>query len=173
VTLFRLISACKSRTRYDFCSEENCSSDDEEYAQSDEDIEDKVLSTSFAGDDHGSVSDESDEAIAKATSLYEGHKKSFYAAYTPLFESVKTYTHLITDEKYAQILATLQVEPSKKDSMATRKIRKVYQLSGNVERHCVFRDGKKVTTFESVFDVILAAHRKIGHARDIKKIRIH
>jgi hypothetical protein len=155
--------------RYSFGSKDNCSSNDEEYAQSDEDIEDKVLSTSFAGDDHGSVSDESDEAIAKATSLYEGHKKSFYATYTPVFESVKTSTHLITDEKYAHILAMLQAELSKKDSMATRKIRNVYQLSGNVECHCVFHDGKKVTTFKSVFDVILAAHRKIGHARDKKK----
>jgi hypothetical protein len=145
VTLFHLISACKSRTRYDFGSKDNCSSDDEEYAQSDEDIEDKVLSASIAGDENGSVSDESEEAIAEATSLCEGHKKSFYAAYTPLFESIKTSTHLIKDEKYAHILATLQAEPSKKDSMATRKI----------------------------FDVILAAHRKIGHARDIKKIRIH
>jgi hypothetical protein len=69
LTSFRLISACKSRTRYEFGSEDNCSSDDEEYAQSDEDIEDKVLSASITGDDHGSVSDDSDEAIAEATSL--------------------------------------------------------------------------------------------------------
>jgi hypothetical protein len=86
-----------------------------------------------------------------------------------MFESVKTSTHLITNEKYAHILAMLQAEPSKKDSMATRKIRNVYQSSGNVERHCVFCDGKKVTTFESVFDVILVAHRKIDHVRNIKK----
>jgi hypothetical protein len=44
-----------------------------------------------------------------------------------------------------------------------------YSLQGNVENYCVARDGKTVTKFERDFDVILMAHQKVGHARDVKK----
>ena len=55
--------------------------------------------------------------------------------------------------------------------MNLRKVRSIYTLEGNVEKCCIYRDGKIVTTYEAVFDVIRMAHQKIGHARDIKKIR--
>jgi len=63
----------------------------------------------------------------------------------------------------------LQCQPQKKDPMNVRKARAIYELRGNVEHHCVFRDGKVVTTFERIFDVILQAHQKLGRARDMKK----
>jgi hypothetical protein len=161
------VVACKA-SRYSFLSQE---SDDDaaldpDYVESDEETMDGVLSIDgeYEEDEEGSEGE-----LEEARSLYEEHKKSFYALYAPMYDSVKTSTHLITDEKYSWILGILQAAPVKQDSMAVRKIWHVYALSGNVERNCVFHDGKKVTTYESVFDVILTAHRKIGHARDVKK----
>jgi hypothetical protein len=101
--------------------------------------------------------------------MYKEHKAAFYRKYTPLYESVKCSTHLITNDKYDWILSILQCQPQKKDPMNVRKARAIYELRGNVEHHCVFRDGKVVTTFERIFDVILQAHQKLGHARDVKK----
>jgi hypothetical protein len=165
-----IFSACKARTRYSFSSTEPANdAEDEEYTESIANSDDGLLTASYANENEVTADDDVDHDSDEAYSLYQAHKKSFYESYTPMYEAVKSSTHLIDDEKYNSVIAILQAVPSKKDTMNTRKIRKVYTLSGNAERHCLYRDGLKVTTFESVFDVILMAHRKIGHARDLKK----
>ncbi len=141
------------RTRYSFSSTEPTNdAEDEEYTESIANSDDGLLTASYANENEVTADDDVDSD--KAYSLYEAHKKSFYESYTPMYEAVKSSTHLIVDEKYNSVIAILQAVPSKKDTMNTRKIRKVYTLSGNAERHCLYRDGLKVTMFESVFDVI-------------------
>ena len=100
---------------------------------------------------------------------FEEHKKSFYRKYSAIYEKVKSTSHLIDDLKYSWILAILRAPPSKKDTMHIRKTRQIYSLGGNVENYCITRDGKTVTTYERVFEVLMMAHQKLGHARDIKK----
>jgi hypothetical protein len=153
---------------------------DEDYKGSDASSEAEELSQSYINED-----EELDEETAKVEELeaqletdptqsfnafmYKEHKAAFYRKYTPLYESAKCSTHLITNDKYDWILSMLQCQPQKRDPMNVRKARAIYELRGNVEHHCVFRDGKVVTTFERIFDVILQAHQKLGHARDVKK----
>jgi len=100
---------------------------------------------------------------------FEEHKKSFYRKYSAIYEKVKSTSHLIDDLKYSWILGILRAPPSKKDTMHIRKTRQIYSLGGNVENYCITRDGKTVTTYERVFEVLMMAHQKLGHARDIKK----
>jgi len=75
-----------------------------------------------------------------------------------MWESVKSTTHLIIDKKY-----NWQATPHKKDTMNMRKVRMMYSLQGSIESYCVAHDGKTVTMFERVFDVMLMAHQKLGY----------
>jgi hypothetical protein len=96
---------------------------DVDYKDSVASLKAEVLSTSYAGD--ASFSSEmniGDDNIVTPLSLYEEHKKSFYCMYTPMWETVKSTTHLITDEKYAWIQSVLQAKPHKKDTMNMRKV---------------------------------------------------
>jgi hypothetical protein len=96
------------------------------------------------------------------------HKRDFYNLYQPYYKRT-TNTHLITDAKYKEILRLLRTKPKTSERGNTRKLRQTYQLEGNVENQCIYRKGKRVTTFERVFDAILEAHSSIGHARDPRK----
>jgi hypothetical protein len=172
---FPTTSACKKvcYSAGDFASDaelESCSQEDSDYQDSIVSSQADVMSTHYADDDW-SATDVSigDACIDRAWSMYGEHKKSFYQKYTPLWEAVKGTRHLITDEKYNTILSVLQSKPLKSDSMNMRKFRNIYSLQGNVENFCIAHDGKTVTTFERVFDVILMAHQKLGYARDVKK----
>jgi hypothetical protein len=147
--------------------------DDTDYVLSDVREKDDVLSTSYVNSDEESEYDNENgnngDDNPSTWSMYEEHWKAFYNVYTPLYNASKCSMHLITNEKYDWLLSILRSKPSKKDPMNVRKARHIYTLGGNVENCCLFRDGKTVTTFERIFDVILQAHRKIGHARDVKK----
>jgi hypothetical protein len=151
----------------------NTASGDDNLSSSYEDENGALDDAVSSGDGGDNKTDEigNDTGIDNSESwrMYNMHKKSFYRLYTPLYEAAKCSTHLINDEKYGWILSVLQADPHRKDPMSVRKVRHVYKLDGNVENSCVSRDGKIVTTFERVFDVIYEAHRKLGHARDIKK----
>jgi len=142
--------------------------DDVDYEESVALSKAEVLSTSYVVE--ASISSGmniGDDNIVTPLTLYEEHKTSFYRIYTPMWEAVKSTTHLTTDEKYAWIQSMLEAKPNKKDTMNTRKVRMTYSLQGNVENYCVVCDGKTVTTLEQVFDVMLMAHQKLGHAHDV------
>ena len=98
----------------------------------------------------------------------EIHKRDFYNLYQPYYKKT-TNTHLITDSKYNEILRLLRTKAKTTERGNTRKMRQTYQLAGNVENQCIYRKGKRVTTFERVFDAILEAHSSIGHSRDHRK----
>jgi hypothetical protein len=98
----------------------------------------------------------------------EIHKRDFYNLYQPYYKKT-TNTHLITDSKYYEILRLLRTKAKTSERGNTRKMRQTYQLVGNVENQCIYRKGKRVTTFERVFDAILEAHSSIGHSRDHRK----
>jgi hypothetical protein len=100
--------------------------------------------------------------------LLQYHRTAFYAAFTPYYEKVKTSTKLMTNEKYDQIKDIVSRSKAKHDPSLYFKYRRQYKLIGNIERRCLYRDDKVVTTFEQVFDVLLEAHGSIGHRRDLK-----
>lgn len=61
----------------------------------------------------------------------------------------------------------MKSKKSKDDTAVEKKYRKLYTLeSAAVSDRCIRRDGLLVTTYEKVFDVILEAHKKVGHRRD-------
>jgi hypothetical protein len=134
---------------------------------------DDDLSEDYIDEDDDAVSLEGSPddncSSAEAIGMMQHHKKSFYEKYAPMYEAVKGTTHLITEDKYQWILDVLIAPPSKQDKMNARKARATYSLTGNVDMYCITRDGKTVTTYERVYDVIAMAHQKLGHARDIKK----
>jgi hypothetical protein len=144
--------------------------DDGDYVAPAELLNDDNLSTSYVNEDDLSEEENTvDEDQPRTYVLYEEHKKAFYQVYTPLYESAKFSTHLITDAKYDWIVGVFRTEPQKKDTMNMCKARHVYMLQGNVESCYLCRDGKTVATFERIFDVLLQVHQKLGHARDVIK----
>jgi hypothetical protein len=181
---FHALQGCKRGVSYvfdrDLTREE--SDDEEEYVGSNSSEGGGNLSQSYCNDASSQViSDEQqqeeedrDEEEGNAPGAgvglnFEEHKKSFYCKYSAIYEKVKSTSHLIDDLKYSWILGILRAPPSKKDTMHIRKTRQIYSLGGNVENYCITRDGKTVTTYERVFEVLMMAHQKLGHARDIKK----
>jgi hypothetical protein len=101
--------------------------------------------------------------------LQQFHKDAFYSAYLPEWEKAKKSSHLISQEKYDEIVALLRTKHQKKEPARLLKYRSTYSLCGNVEGHCLYRNwnGKLtvVPTIENVFDVILEAHAKEGHLK--------
>jgi len=87
----------------------------------------------------------------------------------PEWEKAKKSSHLISQEKYDEIVTLLRTQHQKKEPAHLLKYRSTYSLCGNVEGHCLYRNwnGKLtvVPTIENVFDVILEAHAKGGHPK--------
>ena len=125
-------------------------SDDYDITVVDEDKANEVV-----GSDEDSVLDE-----------LQNHREAFYKYYNEYYERVKGTTHLITNAKYDEIVSVLQREKVKGESDVAYKYRKYYELRGNVIHRNLYRDGKVVTTYERVFDVIWEAHTSISHLRD-------
>jgi hypothetical protein len=99
------------------------------------------------------------------------HHEAFYDAYIPEWEKVCKSTHLINQEKYDEIVALLRTERQPKEPPHCHKYRSTYALFSNVASRCLYRlcdkskTYKAVPTVETVFDVILEAHSKGGHAK--------
>lgn len=77
--------------------------------------------------------------------------------------------HLISKEKYNELVRLHRTKYEKKEAAWYLKYWATYSLCSNVEGHCLYRewDGKMkvVPTDETVFDIILEAHSKGGHAK--------
>jgi hypothetical protein len=97
------------------------------------------------------------------------HKDTFFSDYLPEWEMAKKSSHLICQEKNDEIVALLRTKHQKKEPARLLKYRSTYSLCGNVEGCCLYRNwnGKLtvVPTIENIFDVILEAHAKGGHAK--------
>ncbi len=87
--------------------------------------------------------------------------------YVPMFRSVKTGTHLITNNKYDMLVNLLQLPLPKGATNTERNYQRKYRLGSNVANRCLYRGDKVVTTLEGVYEVILEAHSKINHARSV------
>jgi hypothetical protein len=101
--------------------------------------------------------------------LQRFHKDAFYSAYLPEWEKAKKSSHLISQEKYDEIVTLLRTQHQKKEPAHLLKYRSTYSLCGNVEGRCLYRNwnGKLtvVPTIKNVFDIILEAHAKGGHPK--------
>jgi hypothetical protein len=102
--------------------------------------------------------------------LQRFHKDAFCSAYLPEWEKAKKSSHLISQEKYDKIVALLRTKCQKKEPARLLKYRSTYSLCGNVEGRCLYRNWNSkltvVPTIENIFDIILEAHAKGGHAKD-------
>jgi hypothetical protein len=98
--------------------------------------------------------DESHDANYQAD-LMHYHKDAFYRAYKPYYEGASNSTKLITNEKYDWIKNIISQPKGKNESAVILKYWWLYNIVGNVEQRCLYRQNKVVTTFEEVFDVIL------------------
>ena len=137
-------------------------------------VDEDYSASTHSSDDHYLDSDiEMEPSDSSTTGDYQYqllcyHREAFYDAFTPYYESVKSSTKLITNDKYDKILGIISVPKAKKESALIIKYRRLYTIVGNVERRCLYRQNKVVTTFENLFDVILEAHNRISHARSTK-----
>jgi len=126
-------------------------------------IDEDYSASTHSSDDHYLDSDIETESSDSSTTgdyqyqLLRYHREAFYDAFTPYYESVKSSTKLITNEKYDKILGIISVPKAKKESALIIKYRRLYTIVGNVERRCLYWQKKVVTTFENLFDVILEA----------------
>jgi hypothetical protein len=145
-------------------NEESYSDDDSDFVDEASSLHSAAQSTLLLPSPAGPVHDD-------PSSLYQEHKKAFYATYTPLFKDLQDATNLITREKYNYIIKVLKTPKSTTERGVVRKIRKTYNLDGAVDGFCLYRAGKIIPTFESVFDVILEAHQQTGHHRDIPPLK--
>lgn len=136
------------------CSEEK-SRDDELSSDYDTTVVGEEEANAAIGSDEDSVLDE-----------VQNHRQAFYRYYNEYYERVKGSTHLITNAKYDEIVSILQREKVKGECGVAYKYRKYYELRGNVTHRNLYREGKVVTTYERVFDVIWEAHASISHLRD-------
>jgi hypothetical protein len=97
------------------------------------------------------------------------HKDAFYSAYLPEWEKAKKSSHLISQEKYNEIVALLRMKHQKKEPACLFQYHSTYSLCGNIEGHCLYRmqNGtlKIVPTIENVFDIIIEVHSKGVHAK--------
>jgi len=136
--------------------------------------DDDYSASTHSSDDHYLDSDiETESDVDSESGNYQYqllcyHKEAFYQAFTPYYESVKSSSKLITNEKYNRILSVVSAPKEKKESALIIKYRRLYSIVGNVERRCLYRQKKVVTTFKNLFDVILEAHNQISHARSTK-----
>jgi hypothetical protein len=134
-----------------------------------DDEDDDSLPSSVVTTDPDTESDEMYDEGMYQKSLNDYHREAFYRAYTPYFDQVQDATHLISQQKYDHILAILTNPREKREPAVNYKYRKQYSVGSNVAGVSLYREGKVVTTFEKVFDVIQEAHRKISHAMDPQK----
>jgi len=137
-------------------------------------LDEDYLASTHSSDDHYLDSDIETESSDESTTgdyqyqLLRYHREAFYDAFTPYYESMKSSTKLITNEKYDKILGIISVPKAKKESALIIKYRRLYIIVGNVERRCLYQQNKVVTTFENLCDVILEAHNRISHAQSTK-----
>ncbi len=69
------------------------------------------------------------------------HRVAFYRMYVPLYQKVKSGTHLIDDAKYEELVKLLSNPLQKGGTMMERNNRRKYQLVGNIAGHCFYRNG--------------------------------
>jgi hypothetical protein len=99
------------------------------------------------------------------------HREAFYEAYLLEWEKVSKSTHLINQDKYDEIVVLLRTERQPKEPPRCHKYRSTYALCSNVASRCLYRLCDKIKTYkavptvETVFDIILEAHSKGGHAK--------
>jgi hypothetical protein len=147
--------------------------DAEEYVEDDDEDYDDVSSYSSddeeLSDDYSSIDPgcESYNDVLDQDEAVQHHRAAFYRMYVPMFRSVKTGTHLITNAKYDMLVNLLQLPLPKGATNTERNYRRKYRLGSIVANRCLYRGDKVVTTLERVYDVILEAHTKINHARSI------
>jgi hypothetical protein len=146
---------------------------DESLASAAERDNDYSTSTHSSDDNYldSDIETESDDDSESGDYQYQllcYRKEAFYEAFTPYYESVKSSSKLITNENYDRILGIVSAPKEKKESAVIIKYRRLYSIVGNVEKRCLYRQNKVVTTFENLFDVILEAHNQISHARSTK-----
>jgi hypothetical protein len=67
---------------------------------------------------------------------------------------------LITDKQYAEIVKIVSKPADTKFNNHERGYRRKYQVVANVEKHCLYRREKVVTTYEQVFEIIHEGHIK-------------
>ncbi len=136
--------------------------------------DDDYSTSTHSSDGHyldSDIENESDDDSESGDYQYQllcYHKEAFYEAFTPYYDSMKASSKLITNEKYDRILGIVSALKEKKESAVIIKYRRLYSIVGNVERRCLYRQNKVVTTFENLFDVILETHNQISHARSTK-----
>jgi hypothetical protein len=75
------------------------------YPPDDEDLSDDYDDIDPDCESYKDVMDEDD--------VVQHHRKAFYKMYIPIFKSVKTGTHLITNNKYDMLVSLLQFPPQK------------------------------------------------------------
>ena len=140
----------------------------------------------FAGQDELYVDEEAtvdygnDRTIAAHSKEHEeaeaAWKETFYEKYYKKFRNMKNTT-LITQEKYNRVVETI-IELWRIKSKGCKKIpiprealkfNRIYELKGNINERCLYRNNLLVITYEEVFDVIKKMHISLEHARDIKK----
>ena len=163
-----LASRSKSRAKpkqfiFDLSSGDDDSDDPYDVSVVDVDDDDTLPSDVVTTEADTEPDDDVDEGMYQK-SLNDYHKEAFYRQYTPYFDQVQDATHLISQEKYDNILAILTNPKQRKEPAVNYKYRKQYSVGSNVAGVSLYREGKVVTTFEKVFDVIQEAHRKISHS---------
>jgi len=101
---------------------------------------------------------------------FSGFTRTPFSLPTYRSEKAKKSSHLICQEKYDEIVALLRTTRQKKEPARLLKYRSTYSLCGNVEGRCLYRNWNSkltvVPTIENIFDIILEAHAKGGHAKD-------
>jgi hypothetical protein len=107
-----------------------------------------------------------------------GMKAMFYANFTPIYRKNLRTTKLITNDKYNEIVKSLQLwdekQPHEKND-ADRRYKQKYKLQNAMQSTSLVRFSKngewlRVATFENVFDIIHSIHFSfIRHPRDKEK----
>jgi len=92
---------------------------------------DMVLSSSDS--DESSLSGNIQEDCSQyCYRLQRFHKDAFYSAYLPEWEKAKKSSHLISQEKYDEIVILLRMKRQKKEPAHLLRYRSTYSLCGNV-----------------------------------------
>jgi hypothetical protein len=144
----------------DFVMEENQDNHDNDSHLMDSDM---VLSSSDSeqSSDGGNVQEDHGQYCFW---LQQFHRDAFYSAYLPEWEKANKSSHLISKEKYNEIVPLLRTKCQKKEPACLLKYCSTSSLRGDVEGRCLYRKWngtlKVVPTIENVFDVILDAHLK-------------
>lgn len=113
------------------------------------------------------------------TLLDNEHKRLFYEKYNVLHQKKIGRTKELTQAQYNKILYIKQYYCSMTTEQRTKTIRNLnnrYELRGNVKDNCLVRKFKgkllPCATLESFFDIIDKIHKKLGHAKERKTIKM-